>query len=150
MCLKLKREPWTEKIDSEVVSMWCNYLMFSWLLDLWLLLYSPIHPSTTHKYLLNMYYMSDTFISAEDILVNQTDKNSSFCGVCMHACMCVQSCLILWDSTDCSPPGSSVHGILLARVLEWVAVSYSRGSSWPRDQTWVSYVSCIGRQVLYQ
>ena len=47
---------------------------------------------------------------------------------------------------DCGPPGSSVHGILRARILEWVAVSYSRASSQPRDQT---RVSCIGRQVLY-
>ena len=43
----------------------------------------------------------------------------------------------------CSLPGSSVHGILQARVLEWVAVPFSRGSSWPSDQTRVSYVSCI-------
>ena len=47
---------------------------------------------------------------------------------------------------DCSPPDSSVHGISQARILEWVAISFSRGSSWPRDQTWVS---CIGRQILY-
>ena len=39
------------------------------------------------------------------------------------------------DPMDCSPPGSSVHGIFLARILEWVVISYSRGSSWPRDQT---------------
>ena len=44
---------------------------------------------------------------------------------------------------DCSQPGSSVHGIFLARILEWVAISYSRGSSWPRNQTLVSCVSCI-------
>ena len=50
---------------------------------------------------------------------------------------------------DCSPPGSSVHGILQARILEWVAMSSSRGSSQPRDQTCVSYVSCIGRRFLY-
>ena len=42
--------------------------------------------------------------------------------------------------TDCSPPGSSVHGILQARILEWLAFSYSRGSS-PRDQTWVSGIA---------
>ena len=54
--------------------------------------------------------------------------------MCVHA----QSCLILCDPMDCSPPGSSVHGILQARVLEWVAVSYSRGSSQPRGQTLVS------------
>ena len=47
------------------------------------------------------------------------------------------------------PPGSSVHGILLARILEWVAISSSRGSFWPRDQTHVSCGSCIGRQILY-
>ena len=46
---------------------------------------------------------------------------------------------------DCSPPGSSVHGISQARILEWVAISFSRGSSRPRDGT---YVSCIGRQML--
>ena len=46
-----------------------------------------------------------------------------------------QSCSTLCDSVDCSPPGSSVHGIFQARVLEWVAISFSRGSSWPRDGT---------------
>ena len=46
-------------------------------------------------------------------------------------------------------PGSSVHGIFQARVLEWVAVSSSRGSSWSRDWTWVSCISFIGRRILY-
>ena len=50
---------------------------------------------------------------------------------------------------DCSLPGSSVHGILQARLLEWVALPSSRGSSWPRDSTHVSCVSCIGRRILY-
>ena len=49
---------------------------------------------------------------------------------------------------DYSLLGSSIHGILQARILEWVAMPSSRGSSWPRDQTRVFYVS-IGRQVLY-
>ena len=44
-----------------------------------------------------------------------------------------QSCLTLFDPMDCSPPGSSVHGILQARILEWVAISISRGSSQLRD-----------------
>ena len=52
-----------------------------------------------------------------------------------------QSCPTLCDSMDCSPPGSSIHGILQARVLEWVAISFSRGSSRPRDQTQVSCVA---------
>ena len=60
-----------------------------------------------------------------------------------------QSCLILCDPMNCSPPGSSVHGILQARTLEWVAMSFSRGSSRPRDPTNVSCVSCIGRWILY-
>ena len=59
------------------------------------------------------------------------------------------SCLTLCDPMDCSPPGSSVHGILQTKILECVAMPSSRGSSQPRDQTHVSYVSCIGRQVLY-
>ena len=57
--------------------------------------------------------------------------------------VCAQSCPILWDPMDCSPPGSSVHRILQARILEWVIMLYSRGSSWPRDRTHVSCVSCI-------
>ena len=51
-----------------------------------------------------------------------------------------QSCLTLCKSMDCSPPGSSVHGILQARILEWIAIPFSRGSSWPRNQTGVSCI----------
>ena len=52
-----------------------------------------------------------------------------------------QSCLTLCDPMDCSPPGSSVHGILQARILEWVAISFSRGSSQARDRTQVSRIA---------
>ena len=65
-------------------------------------------------------------------------------------CVCAQSYLTLCDTMDCSLPGSSVHGILQARILEWVAISFSRGSSQPRDWTCISYVSYIGRCILYQ
>ena len=64
--------------------------------------------------------------------------------VCVCVCVCVlvaQSCLILWDPVDCSPLGSSVHGILQARVLKWVAILSSRGYSQPRDWTWVSSIT---------
>ena len=54
-----------------------------------------------------------------------------------------QSCPTLCDPMDCSLPGSSVHGILQARVLEWVAISFSRRSSQPRDWTCVSCI--VGR-----
>ena len=60
----------------------------------------------------------------------------SFVSVCLVA----QSCPTLCDLIDCSPPGSSVHGILQARILEWVAIPFSNGSSWPRNWT---QVSCI-------
>ena len=49
-----------------------------------------------------------------------------------------QSCLTLCDPTDCTLPSSSVHGIFQARVLEWIAISFSRGSSQPRNRTLVS------------
>ena len=51
------------------------------------------------------------------------------------------SCPTLCDPMDCTPPGSSVHGILQARILEWVTIPFSRGSSRPRDQTWVSHAA---------
>ena len=55
-----------------------------------------------------------------------------------------QSCPTLYDPMDCSPPGSAIHGILQARVLEWVAIPFSRGSSQPRDQTQVSRIAGRG------
>ena len=61
----------------------------------------------------------------------------------------LQSCPTLCDPMDCSPPDSSVQGIIQAGILEWVAMSSSRGSSQPRDQTHVSCVSFIGSRVLY-
>ena len=51
-----------------------------------------------------------------------------------------QSCPTLRDPMDCNLPGSSIHGIFQVRVLEWVAISFSRGSSWPRDRTRVSRI----------
>ena len=68
--------------------------------------------------------------------------------VCMHAKL-LQSCLTLCGTMDRSPPASSVHGILQAGKLEWVAMPSCSGSSQTRDRTCVSYVSCTGRQVLY-
>ena len=71
-------------------------------------------------------------------------KNSEFIHDCTigkpYAVQVTQSCPTLWDPVDCSPPCSSVHGIFQARVLEWGAISFSRGSSWPRDWTQVSSI----------
>ena len=63
----------------------------------------------------------------------------------MHA----QLCLTLCDTIDYSPPAFSVLGILQVRILEWVAISFSRGSSWSSDQIPVFWVSCIGKRILY-
>ena len=63
--------------------------------------------------------------------------------------MCHQS-PTLCNPMDCSPPGSSCHGNFQARILEWVAISSSKGSSQPRNRTHVSSVSFIGRQILHQ
>ena len=52
-----------------------------------------------------------------------------------------QSCPTLCDPMDCNPPGSSIHGIFQARVLELVAISFSRASSWPSNQTWVPHIA---------
>ena len=63
--------------------------------------------------------------------------------VCVCVCVCVNHsvvCPILWDPMNCSPPGSSVHEILQARIWDWVAIPFSRESSQPRD--WIR-VSCI-------
>ena len=68
------------------------------------------------------------FLHSWDLLLNHFESESEV----------AQSCLTLCDPVDCSPPGSSVHGILQARILKWVAISSSRGSSQPRDRTHVS------------
>ena len=76
------------------------------------------------------------------------------CVLCQHTWNYVpvlnfaQSCLILCNPMDHSPPSSSVHRTFQARILEWVAISYSRGYSRPRDRTCISCVSCISRLIL--
>ena len=69
-----------------------------------------------------------------------------------YICLCaklLQLCPTICDPMGCSPSVSSVHRILQARILEWVAISFSRGPSQPRFGTCVSYISSTGRQVLY-
>ena len=68
---------------------------------------------------------------------------------CMLRAKSLQLCPTLGDPIGCSPPGSSVHGILQARILEWVARPSSKGSSQSRDGTHIPYVYCIGRRVLH-
>ena len=86
--------------------------------------------------LLSRYFSPNLHISLPSL---RTDSSSQLYSVYVQACSVAQSCLTLW-SHDCSPPGCSVHGIFQAKILEWVVISFSRGSSWPRDQT---RISCI-------
>ena len=71
-------------------------------------------------------------------IIATLNPNSKTWHVLSHVWLC--------DPMDCSPPDSSVHGFFQASILQWVAISFSKGSSWPRDRT---CVSCIGRWILY-
>ena len=74
-------------------------------------------------HLLNKHLLSSNWVS----LSSKTLPVPCYCAKSL------QLCLTLCDPMDCSPPGSSVHGILQAKILKWVAISLSRGSSCPRD-----------------
>ena len=91
--------------------------------------------STTELTLFHYFHKTSPLHSVfRSLWSNQTESESAS----------YQSCPTLCDPMDCSPPGSSVHGILQARLLEWVAISYSKGSSWPRDQT---QIFCVAGRV---
>ena len=68
-------------------------------------------------------------------LMSEEMENSFLKVLGLNVCLVSQSCPTLCDPVDCSPPGSSVRGIFQARILEWVAISSSRVSSQPREQT---------------
>ena len=74
-------------------------------------------------------YFADVASICSQLLLSQSESEVA------------QSCPTLCDPMDCSLPGSSVHGIFQARVLEWVVISFSSRSSQPRDQTWVSHIA---------
>ena len=84
-------------------------------------------------------YYSFTYDTALDVNFSLGKSMLSILYVCVHAC----------EVTSYRPPGSSVHEILQAKIVEWVAMPSSRGSSQLRDQTCISYVSCIGRLALH-
>ena len=88
------------------------------------------------SYVLGKYYYH---------VVHRFISSSNFCYGVWPCALLFWSCSTLCNSMDCSLIGSSLHGILQARTLEWVAMPSSRGSSWPRDWTCISWVSCISR-----
>ena len=69
---------------------------------------------------------------------------------CSYFCLYAQLCLIPRDPMNCSPPGFSLHEIFQTRTLEWVAISYSRGSSLPREWTHIPCISCNIRWIIDQ
>ena len=93
---------------------------------------SPV-PAKTHSKRLRLHLkdLDDSFVPSVSICV------------CVCVCVCALSCPTLCDPTNCSPPASSVYGILQSRILEWVAESLSGVSSQPKDWTQVSCISCI-------
>ena len=95
------------------------------------------------------FFFYHNYLSSNNNLIYSTEAQVSKALVCMCVCVCGQSCLILCDPMDCTRLAPLSMRILQARILEWVAISSSRGSSWLRDQTHVSCVSCISRWVLY-
>ena len=83
----------------------------------------------------------------------ETDLNKDTYSVCVSPSLVLPPLYMLspvWlcDPMDCSLQGSSVHGIFLARILEWIAIPSAKGSSWPRDLTHISCVSCIAGEFL--
>ena len=72
----------------------------------------------------------------------------NFAHPCVCVCSVAQSCSTLCDPMNCSPPGSSVHGVSQPGILEWVAICYSQGPFKPGEWTYVSCMSSIGRQIL--
>ena len=71
------------------------------------------------------------------------------CPYFWAVCLIAQPGSTLWEPIDCSPPSSSVHVIFQVGILEWVAISFSRRSSWSKDWMHISYVSYIGRWILH-
>ena len=110
----------------------------------------PWRRPTFYKYLFVFIYLSVLGLSCGSQIFSYGMWDLVSC-VCV--CVCVgsdtQSCPTLCNPMDCSLPNLSVLGILQARILEWVAIPFSRGSSIPRDPTWVSCISSNGRQILY-
>ena len=82
------------------------------------------------------------------ILASQSGEKGTLIHCCVYA-KSLQLCQTFCNTMNCSSSGPTVQGIIQARILEWVDISFSRGSSWFKDRTHVSYVSCFGRGVHY-
>ena len=115
-------------------------------------LYSPVlrdnfHLSFIENFPLAIFlaptlYLTRKITSLSATNLDDFQRTSYMLLVCVCVCILVtQLSSNLWSPTDCSPPGSSAHGILQAIILEWVVISFSRGSFQPRDRIWVSCIA---------
>ena len=100
----------------------------------------------THAHTQTHTHMDSQYLSSpwECLSLNVFSKS-----ICSVHCVCAQSRPMLCNPIDCSLPGSSVHRISQKRILEWVVISSSRRSFQPRGWTCTSWVSCVGRRVVY-
>ena len=94
--------------------------------------------STKYKRILNTFYVSSITLIPK--------PGTYICCAVLSRYIRVR---LFCNPMDWSPTGFSVHGIFQARILEWVAIPYPTGSSWPSNQTHVSSIFCTGRQILY-
>ena len=90
---------------------------------------------------ISIVYSKDTHQRSLSLFKIMLKENSAPVSILFISTPLFASLNYICDPVDFSPPGSSVHGILQARILEWVAISFSRGSSWPRDWTQVSHIA---------
>ena len=102
-------------------------------------------------FLTNFWLFQDTLgiIITYYILLNKKLLYYPVSNALVGPCMSSVFSRVWLFATPCSAPGSSIHAIIQARILEWVAISYSKGSSRPRDLICAPRVSCIGRRILY-
>ena len=108
--------------------------------------------SSLHRFPRQEYQSGLSFSSPGDLpnpgintVVDTAEPPGKPIYMCIYLVLCyakmLQSCLTLYDPMDCGPPCPSIHGILQERTVEWLAITSSRGSSRPRDQTWVSWIA---------
>ena len=125
--------------------MWCSHYPRKWVLHASLLhiwrKWDPKGKWPAQRQTVNNW-LTGTWTCLSD--ARNTHSHLPYCVY-----VCAPLCPTLCNPMDCSPPGSSTHGFSQAWILEWVAISYSRESSWPKDWTHISCVSWIGRWVLY-
>ena len=112
--------------------------------NIYICVYTHTH-THTHIQIYKLHSNKDSMISTHfnslelQITCGNNEKILKYNTIHVLCCAYTQSCLTLWDPMDCCPQGSSVHGILQARILEWFAMPSSRGSPQPWHRTQVSY-----------